>query len=113
MSKFKCAFGAALASVLSFSIALAPILVNAAEQATLTQRATVKQTTVYVQWVRNKAEGNRICASKGAPEYSGACAYGTTDSCNIVAIQPRDFNDTEALAVLGHEFWHCLGAKHE
>lgn len=113
MSKFKCALGACMASVISISLALSPILVSAAEQAALTQRATVKTTTVYIQWVRNKAEGNRVCVSKGAPEYSGACAYGTTDSCNIVAIQPKDFNDTEALAVLGHEFWHCLGAKHE
>lgn len=113
MFKIKYALGACFASVISISLALTPILANAAEQAALIQRATVKQTTVYIRWVNTKAEANRICASKGAPEYSGACAYGTTDSCNIVAIQPKDFNDTAALAVLGHEFWHCLGAKHE
>jgi hypothetical protein len=33
-------------------------------------------------------------------------------NCVIFAVEPNDFQDRERLAVLGHEAWHCFGAKH-
>lgn len=30
----------------------------------------------------------------------------------IYAVQPTSFNDTTRLMILGHEFWHALGATH-
>lgn len=37
-----------------------------------------------------------------------SCYYAGT----IYAVQPENFNDTDRLMILGHEFWHALGAKH-
>lgn len=33
-------------------------------------------------------------------------------SSTIYAVEPRNFNDTTYLEILGHEFWHALGAEH-
>ena len=30
----------------------------------------------------------------------------------IYAPEPKNFNDYERLEILGHEFWHALGAEH-
>lgn len=32
--------------------------------------------------------------------------------CEIYAVEPKSFSDSAALKVLGHETWHCFGAKH-
>jgi hypothetical protein len=32
--------------------------------------------------------------------------------CLVFAVEPTNFQDRNRLAVLGHEIWHCFGAKH-
>jgi hypothetical protein len=34
------------------------------------------------------------------------------ENCLIIAVEPDNFQDRERLAVLGHEAWHCFGARH-
>ena len=57
---------------------------------------------------------HRMCSIReGGPIIHG-CAARNPDgkSCVIYVVQPRNFQDDGRLAVLGHEFWHCLGARH-
>lgn len=37
---------------------------------------------------------------------------GNAAVCEIYAVEPKNFEDSNALKVLGHELWHCMGAKH-
>jgi hypothetical protein len=34
------------------------------------------------------------------------------ERCLVFAVEPYDFKDRNRLAVMGHELWHCFGAKH-
>jgi uncharacterized lipoprotein NlpE involved in copper resistance len=81
--------------------------------------------TVHVNWVRDQTALNEKCQSFAAkytgnhPAQFGACTLvvsdgkSSTGTCEIYAIRPRSFNDNANLRVLGHEFWHCLGATHD
>lgn len=42
------------------------------------------------------------------------CAYFAPDPwrCQVVALRPRDWNDTPRLQTLGHELLHCIGWTH-
>lgn len=35
-----------------------------------------------------------------------------SDRCVMFLVEPKDFQDRDRLAVIGHELWHCLGARH-
>lgn len=35
-----------------------------------------------------------------------------TSVCEVVAPKPKNFADWKNLSLLGHEIWHCFGAKH-
>jgi hypothetical protein len=35
------------------------------------------------------------------------------ESCHIWTVKTDTWNDNRALAALGHEMYHCLGANHE
>lgn len=83
------------------------------EQAKTTRQATRGTATIHVRWVRSKLEAHKACSDAGAQGFNIGCAFGTSDNCTIIMAQPADFNDIEGLTLLGHETWHCLGAKHE
>lgn len=75
--------------------------------------ATRSVTIVRVQWVADYAEADAVCSKLGNEEAKGtilACYHIPTGT--IVAVQPSSFNDWQNLAILGHEFWHALGASH-
>jgi hypothetical protein len=77
------------------------------------RKATVNETRVTVTWAKNNADATRICEYKGLSHRANGCAFGDVGNCHIVAIQPDNFLDKQALEVMGHELWHCLGAKHD
>lgn len=64
--------------------------------------------TVQVMWVG--AESARAICKGGA-----ACWFpsATGQPDLIVAEQPENFNDERRLMILGHEFFHALGAQHD
>lgn len=79
-----------------------------------------KTATIEVTWVSE----NRIsekCKSLGTSDggpgatYRGCARSKPSDIkiCEVYAVRPKDFDDTEALMHFGHEVWHCLGAKHD
>ncbi len=84
-----------------------------------TSQATTNTSTIEVHWI-DKDNISETCAKLGAADSpSGsynACARSKPDNihiCEIYAVQPLNFDDTNRLSVFGHESWHCLGAKHK
>lgn len=74
-----------------------------------TARATRTEVTVKVHW-GTQEEVSALCRLYDPARRPSitACYYGGT----IYAVQPTNFNDTDRLMILGHEFWHALGATH-
>lgn len=67
---------------------------------------------IAVYWHQNVDEIAQFCPKKDNLIVYECALTLKTGSCVIHALQPKDFNDTPKLAMLGHEFLHCLGAQH-
>lgn len=69
--------------------------------------------TVNVVWLPDFRMVDLVCAylSHEKPEgrIKGCFDPMTT---TIYAVEPSSFNDMRLLGILGHEFWHSLGAMH-
>lgn len=56
------------------------------------------------------------CYELGVPKRDGlmvkGCARVMGDQCVIVGPKPYNWGDRDAMATLGHELLHCLGAMH-
>jgi hypothetical protein len=65
-------------------------------------------------WLPTLKDANAACAAQiGAdPTTTRIYACYNSDSHIIYAVEPTSFNDHFGLEVLGHEFWHALGATH-
>lgn len=79
-------------------------------QPELINKSSLTEVTVAVKWVKTVDQLNSVCGSPNRLTYG--CAISLGNHCTIHVIEPRDFNDVPLLAMLGHEFWHCLGARH-
>lgn len=78
----------------------------------MSEQPTKDRAYVVVKWMDDPSS---ICSSVmlNRNAYLGCAAQDIhTPRCTIYVRQPKDFNDTQALAVLGHELLHCLGASH-
>jgi hypothetical protein len=71
---------------------------------------------VAISWKLGSPEWVAImCRPLGtAASITHGCAMLDDDgeNCLIIAVEPENFQDRERLAVLGHEAWHCFGARH-
>ena len=68
-----------------------------------------------VVWRYGSAEWvNNMCGGKpGANDVFGCSMRDPgSDRCVMFLVAPKDFQDRDHLAVLGHELWHCTGARH-
>lgn len=80
-------------------------------------KADRNMATIQVIW-GNPADVDNVCRSYGLTgdgEFNG-CARskpGNAAVCEIYTTEPRNFEDTKALQVLGHEVYHCLGGTHK
>jgi hypothetical protein len=72
--------------------------------------------TVYISWRMGSPEWVAIMCQpmgkQGPPAHACAILDDDGENCVIFAVEPRNFQDQQRLAVLGHEAWHCFGAKH-
>ena len=71
------------------------------------------RTAVFVRVVfMEPEEVNKFCNDGVvSDEYVILGCYDPRNN-TIYAPEPRNFNDLERLEILGHEFWHALGADH-
>lgn len=79
---------------------------------------TVKQAEargeVTVVWRFGSSEWvNTMCNWKGGATIHGCAVLDEKAArCAVFLVAPRHFQDVDRLAVVGHEMWHCFGAKH-
>lgn len=69
--------------------------------------------TVNIVWLPNFNAVNAICSFLMRLKDDGlivGCYDPSTQT--IYAVEPRNFDDKLRLEILGHEFWHALGAEH-
>lgn len=80
----------------------------------VTTKSTTSIATVAVVWLPSFKVANEICAFMAGvdPATTEIYACYNRDSNIIYTVEPADFNDHFLLEVLGHEFWHALGATH-
>jgi hypothetical protein len=82
-------------------------------QPAMTQPPVVQTTTVEVNWTADVDEIGKHCGQDkiyyGCASYTPVLGHGI---CTVWAPLPSSFNDLVRLAILGHEFLHCLGARH-
>ena len=78
-----------------------------------TSMADRNDIVVTVEW-QAPDEVDATCKAAGATdgEHFEACAASGATACTIYAVEPRSFSDHTALKALGHEAWHCFGARH-
>lgn len=55
-----------------------------------------------------------MCRSRPNDSKVHGCAMRDpgSDRCVMFLVEPRDFQDRDRLAVMGHELWHCQGSGH-
>lgn len=80
-------------------------------QPVTTQRAVGETTQLTVHFVRDVDEILLFCPHLTGGTYYG-CSKQGLGTCDVYLQQPSDFNDVSRLATLGHEVWHCMGARH-
>lgn len=91
---------------------LAAILAGCAlpggNQPDVTQRATREAVLIIPNWQPSVGE---FCGS-GLFGCTRRYIAGNQWTALITVPEPEDFNDINGLAMLGHECWHALGARH-
>lgn len=78
-----------------------------------TASGTRTTVTVRVIWLDSFKHVDVFCSwlAKETPQQSILGCYDPS-TVTIFAVQPTSFNDVHKLEILGHEFWHALGAQH-
>jgi hypothetical protein len=73
-------------------------------------KSTRTTVTVHVVWLPSFEAVHAVCTFQMAERGVVGCYDPSTQT--IYAVEPRNFNDNFLLEILGHEFWHALGAEH-
>lgn len=68
---------------------------------------------IVVKWAKDAKEVRQMCGQTSFLEPLGCARQNKSEinpggACEIVAIEPRGFDDKEAVNTLGHELLHCL-----
>lgn len=76
-------------------------------------KSTRNVTTVRVLWLKDFVEVDIACTflNNESPGQGVKGCYSESRNL-IIAVEPTSFNDHYRLMILGHEFWHALGAEH-
>src|SRR3954471_9663120 len=79
-----------------------------------TQLANEKGEVTVVWRYGSREWVNNMCGGPPGGDDVFGCSMKDPDSdrCVMFLVAPKDFQDREHLAVLGHELWHCQGARH-
>lgn len=77
-----------------------------------TIRGERSSTTVTVVWLEPEAVDAFCSHLMGLPASGHILACYNTATGTIFTPEPASFEDHYRLMLLGHEFWHALGAEH-
>lgn len=94
---------------LLLALVLAGCALPGGNQPDVTQRATREAVLVIPNW--QPKELVSLYCERGQT----ACSrrYMASEWTALITVpEPEDFNDINGLALLGHECWHALGARH-
>lgn len=106
----KLLFGAAF--LLSSCVTVSGITKTAPPQYPEHAKSTRTSVTVTVVWMDNFRAVNAVCTYlMQAPQRAIVGCFDPSTN-TIYAVEPASFNDATRLEILGHEFWHALGAVH-
>ena len=76
-------------------------------------QSTSTTVIVTVIWYEDAAAVDAFCAlAMGEIPEGNILACYDPNTWTIHAVEPKSFNDLRGLVILGHEFWHALGAEH-
>lgn len=77
-------------------------------------KSTRTESRITIEWMDTRHAVEQRCKAEGAPAEMTlyGCAVQEGDRCTIILNEPEHWRDNMALTRLGHEVWHCLGAKH-
>ncbi len=78
-------------------------------------KSTRTTVTVHVVWLPSFDAVNHFCSflmSQPIPTDGVIVGCYDRETETIYAVEPKSFNDEKRLEILGHEFWHALGARH-
>lgn len=74
-------------------------------------KSTKTKVTVTLVWLPDFPAVHAMCSFlMEANSMIVGCFDSRTNT--IYAVEPQNFNDHFRLEILGHEFWHALGAEH-
>ena len=74
----------------------------------------MRETQVQIKFVFASAKETAAACTNMIGRPSMACSFCPVyRECTVYAATPNSWNDREALATLGHEVAHTLGANHE
>lgn len=73
----------------------------------------LKVVTLRVTWASDVDDLRARCKNDAANACAEVWPSEEGSLCWIVALPPKDFNDTVRLALIGHELAHCYMARHE
>ncbi len=106
-------FKLARACVMGLLVAAAALVACENAGRSVSSRADRNDIAITVRWT-DARDVDAVCKAAGATdgERFEACAASGATTCTIYAAQPRNFEDRAALQALGHEAWHCFGARH-
>ena len=74
-------------------------------------KSTRTTVTVNVVWLPSFKAVNALCEFLAEKQGMIVGCYDSRTE-TIYAVEPENFNDAFHLEILGHEFWHALGAMH-
>ena len=77
-------------------------------------KSNLTTVTVNIVWLPSFRAVTAFCEYLDHQSHDRGQILGCFDprTNTIYAVEPANFNDTLRLEVLGHEFWHALGAMH-
>lgn len=77
---------------------------------------SISEVLLRVTWHNDVDSVDKACQLNKKNFVTYGCAKwvisGGISYCVVQALPPKDFNDQVRLKVLGHEVFHCFGAKH-
>ena len=109
----------ALAAAISLTLGGCHTLSHYPDQPPIISGGSVEKSQVRFHVVGDLDELQAKCMNRNPNFIYYACAYPYIDPvnpkksvCTVFVMPPKGADDSTMIAILGHEVWHCFGARH-